>query len=127
MVADLMATGIWLENTFLSTQILKREHDQSLMDRVGEDKLILPRLLEDLEKHNEDVDVTKLIVRLKKAEKVYRNIEISYEDGEIVTDSSSGVTHIGTKHTVSYSKKRLAVITKIISAIRNGYSNRKAL
>lgn len=119
--ADVMAAGIWIENSWLATQVIQQEHDQSLMDRIGEDKMILPRIIEDLELHAKDESVAKLVQRLKKAEKVYSKIEIVHEDGEIAHDSASGVTEIHSSHTVSYSMDRLAVITKIMAAIRNGY------
>lgn len=120
-LADLMAAGIWLENAWLSTQVIQKEHDQELMDRIGEDKLILPRIIEDLKKHEKNPWIAKLIQRLEKAEKVYAKIEIEHEDGMVSHDTVNAKTQIGTTHEVGFSMDRLAVITKIIGAIRNGY------
>jgi hypothetical protein len=120
-VADLIAVGGWVESTFLATQVLKSHDSPKLRRRVGQDKTLLPRLIELVDGHPQNADHQALAAKLRDLEKVYAPVVVSINYKPATTDSARKVTRIGSKSKVRYKKEDLANITSKIADLRKEF------
>lgn len=120
-VSDLIAVGGWIESTYLATQTLKTHDDAKLRRRIGQDKLLLPKLIALVEGHPKDADHQALAAKLHDLESAYQNVKVETDYKPAVTDSARKVTRIGSKTKVRYKKEDLAKITEKIAALRKEF------
>lgn len=117
----LILSGGWLEATYLSCEIVKKNPNEKLKEKIAEQKIILEQLLLLLSNYSDDQDVAILTGELKKLKEVFDQIEISYVykkskmkevDGILVIEDES-------QSQVNITEENLADISKITEEIRN--------
>lgn len=121
-VADLIAVGGWVESTYLATQTLKTHDNTLLRRRIGQDKLLLPKLIALVEAHPADADHQALAAKLHDLESAYQNVIVATDYKPAVTDSVKKITRIGSKTKVRYKKEDLARITEKVANLRKEFT-----
>ena len=120
-VAGLIVVGGWVESTYLATQTLKVKDNALLRRRIGQDKLLLPRLIALVDAQKGNPDYAGLATKLRDLESAYANVVVQTDYKAAETDSLQKVTRIGSKTKVRYKKEDLKLITDKVAALRNEF------
>jgi hypothetical protein len=121
-LSALMIIGVWIEGQYLATQVVNQFPDKMLSDRIGEQKIILNDLLLLISPYcNRDSEFTTLCKDLQDIKDKYRNIRITYTQGDPVSVEKEGRLEITQTETseVEMSKEQLDSIIEITKNIRN--------
>jgi len=118
----LMIIGVWIEGQYLATQVVKEFPDTMLIDRIGEQKIILNDLLLLISPYsNRDSEFSDLYKSLKDISSKYRDIRITYTLGEPVSEEKDGGLVITQTETsiVEMTREQLESIIEITESLRN--------
>ena len=121
-LSALIIIGIWIEGQYLATQVVNKFPDKILRDRIGEQKIILNDLLLLIAPYcNNSQESIALCRNLYSLKDSYRDVRITYTQGEPVTTEKDGGLVITQTETsvVEMTEEQLANIIKITSEIRN--------
>jgi hypothetical protein len=121
-LSALMIIGVWIEGQYLATQVVNQFPDKRLSDRIGEQKIILNDLLLLISPYcNRGSEFTSLCKDLYNIKDKYREIRITYTQGDPVSVEKNGRLEITQTETsvVEMSKEQLAGIIEITKDIRN--------
>jgi hypothetical protein len=121
-LSALMITGVWIEGQYLATQILKQIPDTLLMNRVGEQKVILNDLLLLLSPYSKSgPEFTALYKDLLEMKDIYRDVKITYSVGDPVTkEKDGGLVVVQTEQSkVEMTKDQLDSIILISNSLRD--------
>jgi hypothetical protein len=121
-LSALMIIGVWLEGQYLATQVIDQFPDKMLSDRIGEQKIILNDLLLLISPYcNRDSEFKLLCGDLQNIKSVYRDVRITYTQGEPVsTEKDGGLVIEQTESSiVEMSAEQLEDIIEITKNIRN--------
>ena len=121
-LSALMIIGVWIEGQYLATQVVSQYPDKRLSDRIGEQKIILGDLLLLISPYcNRDPEFRKLCEDLSSIKSKYRDVKISYTQGEPVSEEKNGALVITQTETsnVEMSKEQLDSIIEVTRNIRN--------
>ncbi len=118
----LIIIGVWLEAQYLATQVVKDFPDKMLSDRIGEQKIILNDLLLLINPYcNRDPEFTSLCRDLYDIKDKYRDVRITFTQGEPVSTEKDGglvITQTETSN-VEMTQEQLAGIIDITKNIRD--------
>src|SRR5450759_4323496 len=121
-LSALMIIGVWIEGQYLATQVVSLYPDKMLSDRIGEQKIILNDLLLLISPYcNLDSEFTNLCKNLQNIKDKYRDIRITYTQGDPVSvekDRGLVITQTETS-VVEMSEEQLEGIIEITKNIRN--------
>lgn len=120
-LSALMVIGIWIEGLYLVTQVTKEAPHPDLAERVGEQKIILEKLLLVVKNFSKDRQFARLYEELNKLNNLYKNVEISIIPGEPQSKIENGmlVFYQTSKSVVKISDALLEKITQTTEEIRN--------
>jgi len=120
-LSALMVIGIWFEGLYLLTQVAKETPHPDLAERIGEQKIILEKLLLIVKNFSKDRQFAKLYEDLNKLGNLYKNVEISIIPGEPQSRVENGmlVFYQTSKSVVKISDALLEKITQTTEEIRN--------
>jgi hypothetical protein len=121
-LSALMIIGVWIEGQYLATQVVNKVPDKMLSDRIGEQKIILNDLIFLLSPYcNRDSEFTNLCKNLMEIKDKYREIRITYTQGDpISVEKDGGLTVTQTETSVvEMSKEQLDSIIMITKNVRN--------
>jgi hypothetical protein len=121
-LSALMIIGVWIEGQYLATQVVSQYPDKRLSDRIGEQKIILGDLLLLISPYcNRDPEFRHLCEDLSSIKSKYRDVKISYTQGEPVSEEKNGALVITQTETsnVEMSKEQLDSIIEVTKNIRN--------
>ena len=121
-LSALMIIGVWIEGQYLATQVVSQYPDKRLSDRIGEQKIILGDLLLLISPYcNRDPEFRQLCEDLSSIKSKYRDVKISYTQGEPVSEEKNGALVITQTETsnVEMSKEQLDSIIEVTRNIRN--------
>jgi hypothetical protein len=121
-LSALMVIGVWIEGQYLATQVVSQNPDRVLEDRIGEQKIILNDLLLLVSPYcNRDNEFRKLCDDLNEIKTRYRDIRITYTQGDPVSVEKDGRLEIIQTETseVEMSDEQLNDIIEITKDIRN--------
>jgi hypothetical protein len=121
-LSALMIIGVWIEGQYLATQVATGFPDKMLTDRIGEQKIILNDLLLLLSPYcNRDPEFTSLCKDMESIKEKYRDIRITYTQGEPVSVEKDGGLTIKQTETsvVTMSKEQLDGVIEITKNIRD--------
>ncbi len=121
-LSALMIIGVWIEGQYLATQVVSKVPDKMLMDRVGEQKIILNDLIFLLAPYcNHDSEYSALCKNLQEIKDKYHDIRITFTQGDpISVEKNGGLTVTQTETSVvEMSKEQLDGIIEITKNIRN--------
>ncbi len=117
----LILTGGWLEALYLTCEVAKKQPNELLRNRIGEQKLILDQLLLLLSFYEESPDIKKLIDELNELQNIYENVKITYEFEESTTEEENGILVVkdNTRSKINFTEKDLDNILAATIKIRN--------
>jgi hypothetical protein len=121
-LSALMIVGVWIEGQYLATQVINQFPDKMLSDRIGEQKIILNDLLLLVSPYcNRDSEFTDLCKNLQEIKDKYRDVRITYTQGDPISVEKDGRLEITQTETsvVEMTKEQLDGIIVIIKNIRN--------
>jgi hypothetical protein len=121
-LSALMIIGVWIEGQYLATQVVKQYPDKMLTDRIGEQKIILNDLLLLITPYcNRDPEFTSLCKDMQDLKEKYRDIRITYTQGEPVSVEKDGGLTIRQTETsvVTMTQEQLDGIIEITKNIRD--------
>jgi hypothetical protein len=121
-LSALMIIGVWIEGQYLATQVVDKFPDKMLSDRIGEQKIILNDLLLLIAPYcNNTQEYNSLCKDLYSLKDKYRDIRITYTQGEPVASEKQGGLVITQTETsvVEMSDEQLKGLIEITSEIRN--------
>jgi hypothetical protein len=121
-LSALMIIGVWIEGQYLATQVAAGYPDKMLTDRIGEQKIILNDLLLLINPYcNRDPEFTSLCKDMQDIKDKYRDIRITYTQGDPVSVEKDGGLTIKQTETsvVTMSKEQLDGVIAITKNIRD--------
>ncbi|MGD0754366.1 MAG: hypothetical protein ABR927_04815 [Bacteroidales bacterium] len=121
-LSALMIIGVWLEGQYLATQVVSQYPDKMLTDRIGEQKIILNDLLLLISPYcKHDPEFTNLCKDMQDIKDKYRDIRITYTQGDPVSVEKDGGLTIKQTETsvVNMSKEQLKGVIEITKNIRD--------
>lgn len=124
-ISSLIVTGIWIEGMYLSTQVAKEAPKKEIVERIGEQKIILNDLLIILKNYSSDRNFYELVQDIEKIKKEYQDVKITYEVGEPESKEVDGMLIIvqNEKSIVTMSDEQLVNITRVVEEVRNKLIN----
>jgi len=90
----LILTGGWLEALHLTCEVVKKYPNETLRERIGEQKIILGQLLTLLKYYESDPNISSLVVDLKEMQKIYERVQVSHEYKESTMKEVDGVLQV---------------------------------
>lgn len=121
-LSALMIIGVWIEGQYLATQVVDKFPDKMLSDRIGEQKIILNDLLLLIAPYcNNSPEFSSLCKDLYALKDQYRDIRITYTQGEPVASEKDGGLVITQTETsvVEMSEDQLKGLIDLTGEIRN--------
>jgi len=121
-LSALMIIGVWIEAQYLATQVVSQYPSKILADRIAEQKIILNDLMLLISPYcNRDPEFTNLCKNLQEIKEKYREIRITYSQGDPVSvEKNGGLSIVQTeKSFVEMTDKQLEEIVDITKVIRN--------
>mgnify|MGYP001115689752 CR=1 FL=1 len=121
----LLLTGGWLEAVYLTTLVHQRTNNEVLREKIGEQKIVLDRILLVLDVYKTRNGFAELIADLKKLQSIYNQIEIEtvYEEPTMVEKDGVLVVVDNTKSVVNITDRDIDTITSLTKSIRNKIIN----
>ncbi|MBT32467.1 MAG: hypothetical protein CMO01_22615 [Thalassobius sp.] len=121
----LLLTGGWVEALYLTTLVHQRTNNEVLREKIGEQKIVLDRILLVLEVYKTRNGFAELIADLKKLQAIYDQIEIEtvYEEPTMVEKDGVLVVVDNTKSVVNITDRDIDTITSLTKSIRNKIIN----
>gem|GEM_PF-91436 len=118
-VSALVLTGGWIESLHLTISDPSALKDQTLVNRIGEQKTTLTGLIELLERSDKDQAAATLITALKELQAEFAAVTSTYVFEKPVTDVAAKTTFINSTSTVNIPAEKLAAISAKVAAIRS--------
>ncbi|PIY10591.1 MAG: hypothetical protein COZ18_05720 [Flexibacter sp. CG_4_10_14_3_um_filter_32_15] len=117
----LMITGGWLESVYITSLVYKDSRSKDLKNKIGEQKLVLYRILLALDVYKDKPNFESLINELELLQKTYQNVEIVEKDGQPKMEVRDGqIVIIDSKETiVTISNEDARIISNLVASIRN--------
>lgn len=117
----LILTGGWLESLYITSLVYKDSHNEELKNKIGEQKLVLDRILLALNIYPDKPHFKPLIDELENIRKIYENVEVIEKSGNPRMEVLNGeIVITDTKETiVTISDKDTESIINLITSIRN--------
>ncbi len=103
----------------MATTMQKDANDQSLADRIGEQRSALNNLIGLLKQNDQKGEMEALTNALVELSGEFRNINTEYNFEEPVTDVKNKTTHINSTSKVTISNEQLQAISDKVSSIRS--------
>ncbi len=121
-LSALIIIGVWIEAQYLATQVVTQYPDHMLMDRIGEQKIILNDLLLLLVPYcNLGPEYSQLCSNLQTLKENYSDVKITYTQGDPISVEKDGGLVITQTETsvVEMTREQLDVIIETTKNIRN--------
>jgi hypothetical protein len=122
-LSTLLLTGGWLEALHITNQVaLVQMDNKNLRERIGEQKIVLDNIVLLLTVYSEhDKQIADLLEEMKKLEKAYINVIVSYKYEESTSKIVDGVLEIVSNSTseVSITNDDIKAISAVVEEIRN--------
>ncbi len=121
----LLLTGGWVEAVYLTSLVHQRSNNELLKEKLGEQKLVLDRILLVLDVYKDRNGFPELIRDLTELQKIYNRIEIETVYGEPTMVEKDGMLVVvdNTKSVVKISDRDADSITSLVKSIRNKIIN----
>jgi hypothetical protein len=121
-LSALMIIGVWIEGQYLATQVISQTPNEILSDRIAEQKIILNDLLLLIRPYcNRDNEFRKLCQDLETVKEKYRDVKITYTQGDPITVEKDGRLEVIQTETsqIEMTDEQLTDIVGITREIRN--------
>lgn len=120
-ISALIIAGGWIEGLYIATQIANTTKNESIITRIGEQKLSLDNLVALLDSHkSENEGIAEVLGYLNELKQIYDTVS-SGATGEttVTTDKEKGVTTIGNGSTFALTADQFKQISEKTAKIRN--------
>jgi hypothetical protein len=120
-VSILLVTGGWIEANYLSSLVYTQTKDAKLKERLGEQKLVVSKIVGALSVYKTKPRFAELITDMEALQAAFANVSIVNEEGKAVTKVVNGelVTEtVGGKYEVKASDADMQAISTILKKIR---------
>ena len=122
-LSTLLLTGGWLEALHITNQVTLTQMDnKELRERIGEQKIVLDNIILLLTVYSEnDEQIADLLVDMKRLEKAYEKVIITYKYEESTSEIVDGILEIVSNSTseVSITDEDITTISGIVEEVRN--------
>lgn len=120
-LSTLMVTGVWIEGLYLATQVAKSDPHPQLAERIGEQKMMMNKLMLILEVYKNDKQFASLINDLNELQEEFKEVTITIETGDPEMIEENGMLTIVQNDVsiVSITPERLNSIIEKTEKIRN--------
>ncbi|MBO4601721.1 MAG: hypothetical protein J5651_00990 [Salinivirgaceae bacterium] len=120
-ISALLVTGMWIEGMYLACQVVKENPERTVIERIGDSKMVLNSLILILRNYKSDPAFANLVKEIEKIKKEYEAVTVRYEAGEPEAKEVDGMLIIiqNDKQIVDISDETLANITVAIENARN--------
>lgn len=117
----LILTGGWLEGLNIMCQVAQKNKNPKLIERIGEQKIIIDQLVLVLSNYESDNNIKLLNSDLKELQKIYEKVQITYTYKESKMEIVDGIPTIVDKSEskVNITDDQVVEVAKLTSAIRN--------
>jgi hypothetical protein len=124
-ISALIVTGVWIESTYLATQVYTDKSNAKIAERIGEQKLILNNLVLILENYKSDPQFAQLLNNFQNLKSIYDDISIVTTDAEPESKIVNGMLVIvqNDDSKVNITDEQIAKITAEVEKIRNSIIN----
>jgi len=120
-VSAMIVTGLWVESMYIAIQVNKDKPNKKIVERIGEQKIIVGQLLLILKNFKSDNNIALLTKDIEAINNLFNNVKITIEYGEPESVEKDGMLTI-VQHEISHiemSKDQFNQITKLIVDLRN--------
>ncbi len=118
-VSALVLAGGWIESLYLTVSDAAALKDQTLVNRIGEQKATLDALVQLITASDKDGHAAALLASLQELQAEFASVTSTYTYAEPVTDAAKKTTFINSSTQVTIPADKVAAITAKVSAIRN--------
>lgn len=117
----LILTGGWLEGLHISCQIANKTNNESLHEKIGEQKVVLDQIILLMTYFKTEQNMSALYTDLLELQKIYNQIQITYTYKESTMVEKDGVLVIEdqSESKVNITQDQVKEISRIIEEIRN--------
>ena len=124
-LSALMVIGVWVEGLYLATQVAKEAPHPDLAERIGEQKIILEKLILIVQNFAKNKQFENLLDELKKLNELYADIEIAIIPGEPEPKEENGMLVFiqNEKSVVKITDEQLTSIINTTEEVRNKLIN----
>lgn len=119
--SSLIITGVWIESTYLISQVYGSYPNNKIAERIGEQKIILNDLMLILDNYKDDSHFAKLLNELKPLKEIYDGVtitEVKLEPKKVIENGMLKVVQ-NSKSTVDITDDQIRKITETIAGIRD--------
>lgn len=110
----LILTGGWIEALHITCQVNAIAQNDKLMERIGEQKIILAQLLKLLEYYQKDANFVQLNSDLKELNLHFEQVKISYINEEPTVEEVDGILMV-----VNKTRSIVEITPEVMAAIAN--------
>ncbi len=120
-LSALIIAGAWLEGIFITIQVSKIKPEPKLLEKIGEQKIILSDLMTLLASYAKDPIFKNYVTEFNTIKEKFDEVKITYEQGEPVTVVENGMMTVvqKDKSIVHLTTKQLIEISQTVEEIRN--------
>jgi len=124
-LSALMVIGVWVEGLYLATQVAKEAPHPDLAERIGEQKIILEKLILIVQNFAKNKQFKSLLDELNKLNELYTDIEIVIIPGEPEPKEENGMLVFiqNEKSVVKITDEQLTSIINTTEEVRNKLIN----
>ena len=121
-----MIAGVWLEGLYLACQVSEDSGSEQIAEKIGEQYLLLDKLLIILNNFKKDQNIADLIEEFKKIDAAYDGISMTIIPGEPKTVEVDGILMIeqNEKSIVNITNEQLKNIIAVTEEVRNKIINK---
>ena len=121
----LILTGGWLEATNVTSLIYKESGNKVLKERLGEQKIVLERILLVLEIYKTKPKFSELIADLKELKKAYDSVEIIIERSDPImkVEGDQIIIESQDKMVINITDQEIDTIINLLRSIRGKIVN----
>ncbi|HOK52327.1 MAG TPA: hypothetical protein PLF75_10595, partial [Bacteroidales bacterium] len=120
-LSALIIAGAWLEGIYITIQVSKIKPDPKLLEKIGEQKIILSDLMTLLASYAKDPIFKNYVNEFNNIKAKFDEVKITYEQGEPVTVVENGMMTVvqKDKSIVHITTQQLNEISQIVELTRN--------
>lgn len=120
-LSALIIAGAWLEGIYITIQVSKIKPDPKLLEKIGEQKIILSDLMTLLASYAKDPIFKNYVNEFNNIKAKFDEVQITYEQGEPVTVVENGMMTVvqKDKSIVHITTQQLNEISRTVETTRN--------
>jgi len=126
-VSALIVSGVWLESTFLATQVYQSRSNKKIAERIGEQKLILNNLVLIMQNYKNDPRFEELLSDFGELKELFDEVKIVTTESDPISKVENGMLVIvqTSKSEVMITDEQIKMIGDLVTSLREKYINKK--